>query len=204
MMVIRRSSAAEQRRGQPQAAPPRRAPTSPAAPAPRRPFRLTGRHAMLLQSSMAFSRSAMRAPGLIAPSRTSRSTSSRASVAVCAPATKLEPRPGNPTTYCSCADPGPESARSFRSRHDATRCSHCGPDIRPRSAASRGSVSAARANRPRRSRVGMNALERRDDFAPDTRGRLPPGSDDERFSNYRRGLSRERDLDPARHAGRRR
>ena len=46
----RRSSAAAQHRGQPQAAPPRRGPTSPAAPAPRRPFRLTGRHAMLLQT----------------------------------------------------------------------------------------------------------------------------------------------------------
>jgi hypothetical protein len=41
----------------------------------------------------------------------------------------------------------------------------------------------------------MNALERRDEFAADTRRRLPPGRDDGRLSNNRRSLSRERDLD---------
>jgi hypothetical protein len=51
--------------------------------------------------------------------------------------------------------------------------------------------------RPRRSRVEMNALDRRDEFAADTRGRLSPSGDDTRFSNDRRNLSCERDLDRA-------
>ena len=49
--------------------------------------------------------------------------------------------------------------------------------------------------RPRRSPVGMSALDRRDEFAADARGRLAPGNDHGRFSNDRRSLSRKRDLD---------
>ena len=49
--------------------------------------------------------------------------------------------------------------------------------------------------RPRRSCVGMTALDRRDECAADARGRLPPGGDDGCFSNDLSSVSCERDLD---------
>ena len=39
---------------------------------------------------------------------------SRASVAVCAPATRLDPRPGSATMYCSCAEAGPRERMLFQ------------------------------------------------------------------------------------------
>ena len=49
--------------------------------------------------------------------------------------------------------------------------------------------------RPGCSRIEMNPLDRRDEFAADTRGRLLPGDDDRSFSNDCHGLSRECDFD---------
>jgi hypothetical protein len=51
--------------------------------------------------------------------------------------------------------------------------------------------------RPHRSCVGMTALDRPDEFAADTRGRLPPGGDDGCSSNDLSSASCEceRDLD---------